>query len=69
MTIERIKGKISFFCDLESCDEGLETDEADFQDAKWKADDEGWLFRRRDGEWKHYCCAAHEEKDYRGQKA
>jgi hypothetical protein len=64
---ERIKGAIAFHCDTQGCDESLETDEKDFAEARDTAKREGWQFRNRDGEWKHYCCARHEELAYRGQ--
>lgn len=67
MTTDRIKGKVAFFCDLPGCREDLETESGDFMAAKDEAKEEGWQFRNRDGEWKHFCCATHEEMDYRGQ--
>ena len=67
MSIERIKGAIAFHCDTQGCDDGLETGEDDFLEAKDAAKHEGWLFRNRDGEWKHYCCERHEEMAFRGQ--
>lgn len=67
MSTERIKGAVAFFCDTKGCDEGVETGERDFQHAHAAAKAEGWVFRNRDGEWKHYCCRGHEEMDYRGQ--
>ena len=67
MTVDRIKNNVAFFCDLPGCLEGLETEHRDFQSANAEAKVRGWLFRNRDGDWKHYCCRAHEEMGYRGQ--
>jgi hypothetical protein len=68
MTIDRIKGKVAFLCDLDGCGEGLETGEGEFARAMGAAREEGWLTRQRNGQWKHFCCANHEEMDWRGQK-
>jgi len=67
MTGERIKGKVAFHCDLKGCNEGIETDSGDFTTALNEARAEGWLTRKRDDVWKHFCCQTHEEMDYRGQ--
>lgn len=68
MTIDRIKGAIAFICDLEDCGDGIETGCKDFMEAKQHAKDEDWQFRNRDGVWKHFCCRAHEEMAWRGQR-
>lgn len=67
MSIDRIKGNVTFLCDLRGCDNDLETATGDFAEAKDEAKQEGWQFRNRDGEWKHFCCRTHEEMDFRGQ--
>lgn len=67
MSIERIKGKVSFLCDLEGCGNGLETDWGDFGEGKYQAREEGWQFRKREGTWKHFCCDSHAEMEWRGQ--
>jgi hypothetical protein len=63
MSSDRIKGNVSFFCDLDGCEEGLETETKDFKEAASDAKEAGWQFRKREEVW----CAAHEEMDYRGQ--
>ncbi len=68
MTIERIKGGVSYFCDLPRCAGCVETGENNFETAREAAKEEGWVFRNRSGTWKHYCCARHEEMDFMGQK-
>jgi len=67
MSVERLKGKVAFLCDLKGCENGLETDTGDFYAAKDKAREEGWVYRFRDGEWLHFCCENHEEMQFRGQ--
>lgn len=68
MSIDRIKGSVAFFCDLPGCEEGIETGERDFIEAKDHAKAEGWQFRKRDPEgWKQFCCDGHAVMDYRGQ--
>lgn len=67
VTLERIKNDISFHCDLKGCDEGLETGEDDFAEAKDVAKEAGWQFRKREDGWKHFCSRIHEEMDFRGQ--
>lgn len=67
MSVDRIKGKVAFLCDLRGCDNGLETDTGDFHEAAAEAKQEGWQFRNREGEWKHFCCGNHEEMNWRGQ--
>lgn len=67
MTTDRIKGHVAFFCDTKGCEEGLETETGDFFKAREEAREADWQFRNRDGEWRHFCCRAHEEMDYRGQ--
>ena len=69
MAIERIKGAVAFFCDLDGCDEGIETDERQFEDALSHAKAEGWVFAKRGpNEWSHFCCAAHEQANYRHRR-
>lgn len=63
--IERIKGAIAYTCDLEGCHEGIETGEREFSDALQYAKAEGWVAAKRNGEWKHFCSAAHERQNYR----
>lgn len=65
--IERIKGRIAFLCDIDGCHEGLETETGDFRTASDEAKEAGWQFRNRDGEWKHYCSAQHEQMGFNGQ--
>lgn len=67
MTIERIKNNVAYFCDLDGCLESLETEHKDFPSANAEAKVRGWVFRNRDGEWKHFCSKHHEEMDFRGQ--
>jgi hypothetical protein len=67
MSIDRIKGKVAFFCDTGGCLASLETEHGDFAAARGEAKEAGWTFRLR-AIWKHYCCPAHEEMDFRGQK-
>lgn len=67
MSIERIKGRVSFFCDLNGCDEAIETSHRDFGEAKDEAKAEGWQFRKPEDEWKHFCCDGHAEMSWRGQ--
>jgi len=67
MTAERIKGKVALQCDLKGCHDGLETSSGDFTTALNEARQEGWVTRKRDDGWKHFCCQRHEEMDYRGQ--
>lgn len=74
MTIERIKGNISFLCDFKGCDEGLETSSGDFTKASAQAKEEGWLTRKRGDRWFNFCCEQHEEGHFRtwppaGQKS
>lgn len=67
MTTERIKGKLAYTCDLRGCHEALETEETDFALARVEAKEAGWLTRKRDDGWKNFCCANHEDMDFRGQ--
>lgn len=67
MTIDRIKGRIAYLCDLPGCHEGLETETRYFAEAREAAKEEGWVTRKRDDTWENYCCASHEEMRFRGQ--
>lgn len=67
MASERIKGNVSFSCDTRGCNEDIETDYGDFLVASGVAKAEGWVFRKRGAEWKHYCCSNHEDMDFRGK--
>ena len=40
MALDRIKGRIAFICD--ECQDGLETDEFDLEDAVRSAKQDGW---------------------------
>jgi uncharacterized C2H2 Zn-finger protein len=51
--IERQGGKILIECD--SCDEVLDTDTADFEEARAAMRREGWRIRKIAGEWLHGC--------------
>ena len=53
MTVDRQKGKIVFVCD--GCGDGLDTDTADFQDAKAHLKTEDWGHAQDEGVWKHFC--------------
>lgn len=67
MSIDRIKGNVAFFCDLNGCTESIETSTGDFSAANAEAKEEGWCVRKHDDEWKNFCCARHAEMNWRGQ--
>lgn len=67
MTVERIKGNVAFTCDLEGCDEAIETGTGDFRTALDEATEDGWRFLTREGAFKHFCRVKHAEMDYRGE--
>ena len=49
------KGKHVFQCDGPGCSEVIETNEDDFKEALKTMRTEGWLARRRDEKWEHFC--------------
>ncbi len=51
--IDRQGGDVVFECD--SCDEVLETEQADFNSAWNRAKREGWRARKIGTEWVHEC--------------
>jgi hypothetical protein len=51
--MDRQRGKILFECD--SCDEVLDTETGDFDDARAMMQREGWKARKIAGEWLHGC--------------
>lgn len=53
--IDRQGGKILVECD--SCDEVLDTETADFEEAREAMKREGWRTRRLGGEWVHSCAS------------
>ena len=54
MSIERQFGKIIFVCD--SCEDDIETDKKDFNEALEYTKQEKWRsFRTKTGAWRHYC--------------
>jgi hypothetical protein len=60
MSSERIKGDVVFICD--DCDDALETDTGDFNEANLIRREAGWtaLQDRANGDWRHRCddCAS-----------
>lgn len=57
MTMDRQHGDIVFECD--TCENVLETKQADFSSAWNMAQREGWKSRKVDGNWVHFCCEEH----------
>lgn len=62
MSVTRSYGDIEFECD--GCGDGLETHTDEWADAKALLDSEGWLTRKIDGEWKHFCCRTCMEEEF-----
>jgi hypothetical protein len=61
MSIERTYGEITIVCD--GCGDGIDTLETDFDQALTSAKAVGWVPRKVDGEWKHYCCPGCEKSE------
>ena len=53
MSIRRHNKMIVFCCDY--CDQELETEETEFEEAREVAKDQEWLLRKKDGEWLNFC--------------
>jgi hypothetical protein len=54
MSIERIRGKINFVCDV--CGNVLDTGSNEWKDAMAKMRADGWRSKKFEGEvWAHYC--------------
>lgn len=51
--LQRNRGKIEFCCD--ACGEVLETDTADFDEAREAMKRDGWYARKQGDEWTHFC--------------
>lgn len=60
MTVQLVKGTYVFSCD--GCSEENETYESVFSHALEKAKEDGFLPKREDGKWFHYCgdCYEHD---------
>lgn len=60
MTIERIKGLTTAYCD--ACDEFLENEEGlVYLDFIQHVKNQGWSIQRRHNDWEHFCkeCSKH----------
>jgi hypothetical protein len=63
MSVDRVKGNVAFFCDAPGCIKSLDTDTADFTEARECAKAEGWIIVKVPGDFHHYCSAECQKKE------
>ena len=61
MSLDRAGSLIYFECDGKRCPEVFETETYDFQDAKDRLGEAGWMTRHIGGTWQHFCPDCKEE--------